>query len=205
MKLYSAKVDDIAKPVDEEVVKEKKPRTEKQIAALEKAKEARKRKREEIQAKKEEIKEKEKEIDEAVEHAVAKKSSKQEATPSVTSEEDAPVKKSRKQSNPKKVPQKPEVDVVATAPGSAVERSERSNVTEDVHEPPAWFKTFIANTKAEEAKLSKPKKPRKQVRKEAEEMAQHQWQDSHTRDRVQTQADNHMRQMHQLYGQIFRR
>ena len=205
MKLYSAKVDDIAKPVDEEVVKEKKPRTEKQIAALEKAKEARKRKREEIQAKKEEIKEKEKEIDEAVEQAVAKKSSKQEATPSVTSEEDAPVKKSRKQSNPKKVPQKPEVDVVATAPGSAVGRSEKSNVNEDVHEPPAWFKTFIANTKVEEAKLSKPKKPRKQVRKEAEEMAQHQWQDSYTRDRVQTQADNHMRQMHQLYGQIFRR
>lgn len=205
MKLYSAKIDDIAKPVAEEPVKEvkeKKPRTEKQIAALEKAKEARKRKREEIDAKKEEIKEKEKEIDEAVEQAVAKKIGKQEATPSVTSEEEAPVKKSRKQSNPKKVPQKPEVDAVATAPGSAVERS---NVNEDVHEPPAWFKTFIANTRAEEAKLSKPKKPRKQVRKEAEEMAQHKWQDSHTRDRVQTQADNHMRQMHQLYGQIFRR
>lgn len=58
MKLYSAKIDDIAKPVAEEPVKEvkeKKPRTEKQIAALEKAKEARKRKREEIDAKKEEI------------------------------------------------------------------------------------------------------------------------------------------------------
>ena len=146
MKLYSAKIDDIAKPVAEEPVKEvkeKKPRTEKQIAALEKAKEARKRKREEIDAKKEEIKEKEKEIDEAVEQAVSKKKSKkfptegrtgippfQEATPSVTSEEDAPVKKSRKQSNPKKVPQKPEVDVVATAPGSAVGRSEKSNVNE---------------------------------------------------------------------------
>lgn len=185
MKLYSAKIDDIAKPVAEEPVKEvkeKKPRTEKQIAALEKAKEARKRKREEIIAKKEEIKEKEKEIDEAVEQAVAKKADKvQEVTPPVESPEPEEVvveKKSRKQVNPKRL---------------------------DEHEPPAWFKTFIANTKAEEAKLSKLKKPRKQVRQEAEEMAQHQWQDSHTRDRVNTQAENHMRQMHQLYGQIFRR
>jgi hypothetical protein len=206
MKLYSAKIDDIAKPVDEEVVKEKKPRTEKQIAALEKAKEARKRKREEIESKKEEIKQKEKEIDEAIEEAVAKKikpKAVQESTPSITSEEEAPVKKSRKQAKPKQVPQKSEVDVVEAAPGSPVERQKKP--AEDVHEPPAWFKTFIANTKAEEAKLSKPKKPRKQVRQEAEAMAQHKWQDSHTRDRVNTQADNHMRQMHQLYGQIFRR
>jgi hypothetical protein len=214
MKLYSAKIDDIAKPVVDETeqvkqVKEKKPRSEKQIAALEKAKEARKRKREEIESKKEEIKQKEKEIEEAVDEAVAKKIKKvekvQESTPSITSEEEAPVKKSRKQAKPKQVPQKSEVDIVASAPGSPVERSKRPAVAEDVHEPPAWFKTFIANTKAEEAKLSKPKKPRKQVRQEAEAMAQHKWQDSHTRDRVNTQADNHMRQMHQLYGQIFRR
>lgn len=198
MKLYSAKIDDIAKPVTEEV---KKPRSEKQIAALERAKEARKRKREEIDSKKEEIKQKENEIVEAV----SKKNSKQEETPSVSSEEEVPVKKSRKQAKPKQVEQVAPVEVVADPIVEQKPRKQREPKKVDEHEPPAWFKTFVANTRSEEAKLSKPKKPRQQVRQEAEEMAQNQWQDPHTRDRVNTQADNHMRKMHQLYGQIFRR
>jgi hypothetical protein len=84
---------------------------------------------------------------------------------------------------------------------------ENSKSQEEV--PPEWFKKFIETTKQEEAivsaKTKKERKPRKQIRREASDFANQQWQDPHVRDRVNAQAEQHMRKMHHLYSQMFYR
>lgn len=75
-------------------------------------------------------------------------------------------------------------------------------------EPPKWFKTFIANTRMNEQKTTKPKvekKPKKEIKKEAVEYARDQWQDRFVRDRFTNQGEKHLDQLNHLYGQIFKR
>lgn len=68
--------------------------------------------------------------------------------------------------------------------------------------PPIWFERFVESAKMEESKIAADKKPSKQVKEEAKAVAQAQWSDGYTRDRVNQQVDNHMSK---LYGMIFAR
>lgn len=68
--------------------------------------------------------------------------------------------------------------------------------------PPVWFEKFVESAKMEESKIAADKKPAKVVKEEAKAVAQAQWSDGYTRDRVNQQVDNHMSK---LYGMIFAR
>jgi hypothetical protein len=64
--------------------------------------------------------------------------------------------------------------------------------------PPAWFKQYVAGVKKEESKVSNDKKPQRQIQLEANEVAENQWKDGFTRDRVRNEVDNHMSRMYQM-------
>ena len=66
------------------------------------------------------------------------------------------------------------------------------------NEPPIWFKQYVAGVKKEEAKISREKKPKKQIQQEAREVAQTSWADGFTRDRVRNEVDGHMSRMYQM-------
>lgn len=199
MTLYSADVLDIAKPVPKkgkgkknvektvepvnepvpepevvEVAPTKKQPTEKQLAALAKAQESRKRKREEAEKVKQELfdaeKQKEEKKQEVKEKRKAKKIQKL-ATPPPSLDE--------------------EID-------RAVEELTVKPSSRDNGEPPLWFKQYVSGVKKEEAKISREKKPKKQIQQEAVEVAQKNWNDSFTRDRVRNEVDGHMSRMYQM-------
>lgn len=200
MTLYSADVLDIAKPVpkkgkgkknvekekpvevqeDEpevvEVAPTKKQPTEKQLAALAKAQESRKRKREESEKIKQELLDAEKQ----------KEEKKQE------------VKEKRKAKK---------IQKLATPPPSLDEEIDRAveelhvkptSSKRDDNDPPSWFKQYVSGVKKEEAKISREKKPKKQIQQEAVEVAHKNWNDSFTRDRVRNEVDGHMSRMYQM-------
>ncbi len=180
--LYSADVDSVAKPVKE--IKEKVSKKQKEPKEKGPAKK-RKTLDEQMVEKQLEIQEKEKELEEAL------KPVKLEAglvTPPPSIAEPEMVE-------PEKVTEK-------VAP---VEKIKVVKEGKDENEPPAWFKTFIGNAKQQESRIKEPKKPRKQVKVEAEKIAQAQWNDEYTRNRYNQQADQHLRKMHQLYNQMFYR
>lgn len=201
MTLYSADVLDIAKPVpkkgkgkknveklevepiavvEPEVVETAPPKkqpTEKQLAALAKAQESRKRKREEAEKAKQDLidaeKLKEEKKTEVKEKRKAKKIQKLiTPPPSLDEEIDRAVE---------------ELTVKPPRP------SQR-----DDNEPPSWFKQYVSGVKKEEAKISREKKPKKQIQQEAVEVAQKNWSDSFTRDRVRNEVDGHMSRMYQM-------
>jgi hypothetical protein len=201
MTLYSADVLDIAKPVPKkgkgkknvektvepvkeivpepevvEVAPPKKQPTEKQLAALAKAQESRKRKREEAEKAKQELldveKQKEEKKKEASEKRKAKKMQKL-ATPPPSLDE--------------------EID------RAVEELNVKPTITKrDDNEPPLWFKQYVSGVKKEEAKISREKKPKKQIQQEAVEVAQKNWNDAFTRDRVRNEVDSHMSRMYQM-------
>ena len=196
MTLYSADVLDIAKPVPKkgkgkknvektveiqeepevvEVVPTKKQPTEKQLAALTKAQESRKRKREEAEKVKLDLI-----------HAENQKQVKKEEA-----------KQKRKINKIQKLATPPpsldeEIDAVVE------ELSVRPSISKDDLEPPSWFKQYVSGVKKEEAKISREKKPKKQIQQEAVEVAQKNWSDSFTRDRVRNEVDGHMSRMYQM-------
>lgn len=200
MTLYSADVLDIAKPVpkkgkgkkniektvepvpepvpEAEVIEVKPPKkapTEKQLAALAKAQESRKRKREETEKAKQALIDAEKQKE----------------------EKKAEIKEKRKTKK---------IQKVITPPPSLDEEIDRAveEFTEkpvkknDDNEPPSWFKQYVSGVKREEAKISREKKPKKQIQQEAVEVAQKNWSDSFTRDRVRNEVDGHMSRMYQM-------
>lgn len=224
MTLYSADVLDVAKPiasvkkgkkaaketaapvapVEEPPVavkeeKEEKPKrvaSEKQLAALAKAQETRKRKREEAEAAaaeqirlEQEQADKEKEREEA---ALAKK-------------EAAKMKRKAARDAKKQLSTPPATE---SSVGSVAEEIEagirepvekKHKVSESSNDdPPPWFKQYVAGVKREEAKVSKEKKPQRQIKQEANDVAEHQWNDGFTRDRVRNEVDNHMSRMYQM-------
>jgi hypothetical protein len=175
--LYSADVDSVAKPVSVSAkVAKKAPRKKRKTLD------------QQMVEKQLEIKEKEKELEEALKKPEPCEPTKLSITPppSVSEVEvEKPIEKPI---------EKPEEKLV-----------EKIKVSKDDNDPPAWFKTFISNAKQQESRIKEPKKPRKQVKVEAEKIAQQQWNDEYTRNRYNQQADQHMRKMHQLYNQMFYR
>jgi hypothetical protein len=212
MTLYSADVFDLAKPVPkkgkgkktelaqptpapeqvsetavavlEKPVKEKKPPTEKQLAALAKAQESRKRKREEAEQLKLAAEESKKAAIEAEEEkkriADLKKAAARE-------------KRLAKKQTP--TPAESMDDEIDVAVKDLIPTVKKQKITDDT-EPPAWFKQYVAGVKKEEDKISTEKKPKKQIQKEAVEVAQKNWNDEFTRHRVRNEVDGHMSRMY---------
>ena len=208
MTLYSADVLDLAKPVPkkgkgkkeesvpdiqpEPVKKEKKPASEKQLAALAKAQETRKRKREEAEeAKNAAAKLEQERIEKEKQEQLAKEEKKL-----------AQKEKRRLKKLEKSAPTPP--PTVASSTSSHNELTLDQAIDHEVkkiksdNEPPAWFKQYVAGVKKEEAKISREKKPKKQIQKEAQEVAETQWADGFTRDRVRNEVDGHMSRMYQM-------
>jgi len=226
MTLYSADVLDIAKPVatkgkgkkaaaalapieevkeEVEVKKEedvpgkmKKAPTEKQLAALKRAQEMRQRKREEAAAAAAEKERLEQE-------RLDQERQKEEAA---TAKKEA-AKLKRKLAREEKKGQLQQLATPATTEsiGSVEEEIEagirapvakKVRIDPHVDGPPSWFTQYVAGVKKEEAKLSKEKKPQRQIKQEAMDVAEHQWNDGFTRDRVRNEVDNHMSRMYQM-------
>lgn len=204
MTLYSADVLDIAKPVpkkgkgkknvekaveqvpeptapEAEVVEVKPPKkapTEKQLAALAKAQESRKRKREEAEKAKQDL------ID----------AEKQKEEKKTVMKEKRKAKKIQKLATPP-----PSLDEEIDRAVEELTEKEKPVVKKnDDNEPPSWFKQYVSGVKREEAKISREKKPKKQIQQEAVEVAQKNWADSFTRDRVRNEVDGHMSRMYQM-------
>lgn len=217
MTLYAANVLDMAKPVEtkkskkkqaqtpapsvadesEPSVAEKKPVSEKRLAALEKAKEARKRKREEAAAAKEAeqkaIEEKQAQIKAKEEEIAAKKEAlkeKRRLAREAKRQEVSPPPTEESASSSSVLPDIP----------IAKEKKRRVVKEKDPSQPPEWFKKYVEGVKKEEAKVAAEKRPAKMVQEEARQVAASQWNDGLTRDRVQNEVDSHMSRM---YGMIF--
>jgi len=65
-------------------------------------------------------------------------------------------------------------------------------------EPPAWFRKYVAGVKNEERMHQEPKKPKKEVAREANQVAEQQWGNGLVRDRVRNEVDKHMSRMYQM-------
>jgi hypothetical protein len=175
----------------------KKPKTEKQLAALERARENRQKKKEEALLQKE-----------AEEKAV-------EDAKKAVQEKEAEIEKKKLERKQKRAAKKAgnskEGSVTSTELDKVieevtkVEKVDKPKVAKvkkvkDDSEPPSWFKKYIEGQHIEKNELSKEKKPAAIVKKESKEVAQNAWKDDFTRDRVNQERDNHMARM---YSSIF--
>lgn len=212
MTLYSADVLDLAKPVSkkgkgkeiepkepempiEKEKKQKKAPTEKQLAALAKAQETRKRKREEAESATAEAQKLEQERIEKENEIKQKKEQKKQEQ-----------KEKRLLKKMEKAPATPPPTETSSSNGSvdlsleqAIDHEvKKMKTSSNSSDPPAWFKQYVAGVKKEEAKISREKKPKKQIQQEAREVAQTSWADGFTRDRVRNEVDGHMSRMYQM-------
>jgi hypothetical protein len=107
-------------------------------------------------------------------------------------EEEKPMKKTRKRKQPT-LDQQVDDAIAAVSTANAVAPTP---VVEE--EPPAWFRKYVTGVKNEESQLRSPKKPKRQVAKEANQMANEQWGKGLVRDRVRNEVDQHMSRMYQM-------
>jgi hypothetical protein len=195
--LYAAKV----VPTPE---KPKKPRTEKQIAAFEKAKETRARKQEEkrkqeeqdLLAKQNELEEANRKLEELEEKkriANEKRKASREAKRKQQEEEPPSVPNS-----PKPVKKKQKKEEEAKSETTLVETEEVKKVDETV--PPVWFKKYIEGMAQTQNQLEGTKKAQKVIREEAKTVADEKWAQPSVRQQVTKTVDSHMDKM---YAQIF--
>jgi len=180
--------------LEEPAGKMKKEPTEKQLVALKRAQEARQRKKEEAAAaaaEKERLEQERLDQERQKEAAAAAK------------KEAAKLKRKLARESKKEV-QQLTTPATTESIGSVEEEIEagiRAPVAKKARvesNPPTWFTQYVAGVKKEEAKLSKEKKPQRQIKKEAIDAAEHQWNDGFTRDRVRNEVDNHMSRMYQM-------
>jgi hypothetical protein len=155
----------------------KKQKTEKQLAALERAREKRRMAKEE----KERV---EKEVVEQEAAAAAIQLAKKEA-----------LKEKRRLAREQKLAEiEPEekAKVIASRRSRPVYREE--------NDPPVWFKKYIETVKTEQSKLGAEKKASKTIKEEAQHEANEFWKDEPSRSRVTHEVDKHMDRM---YSMIF--
>jgi hypothetical protein len=190
--LYAAKLEGKpVKEVNEEpvVVLEKKPRTEKQIAATLKAAETRKRKREE----KEETARLEME---SKQQAVAKEEQLQKAEKKAQQAEKRRLAKQAKLTAESISTEASEVKV-ETMVEEPVHKAVQTS-----HDPPSWFLKYVEGVKQTENQVSQKKKPRKVIKQESHVEAGKSWSQPIVRDKIRNETDQHMSRM---YKQIFGR
>ena len=173
----------------------KKPKTEKQLAALERARENRKRKRED--AEKAEL--------EAVE--VAKKAVLEKEAELLQKKLEQKEKRRLKKEAKQEAPTPSSVDEISEVVDGVVEKEVKVRkpkkakvVNPSIEEPPVWFKKYIEGHEIEKNTLSKDKKSVTDIKKESKQVASQAWANDMTRDRVNQERDNHMSRM---YSSIF--
>lgn len=213
MVLYAAKLKGNAKPVSKKTDLPAQESSE-PIPIMDPKEAAKLRRKEKAAAKKEELAREESEAKAALE---AKEQELKRAEEALLAKKEAQKEKRRLAREAKKqVPTPPEsvaVESVATevsAPKPTKKRKRKEmtmdeqvdqavNSLASVDEPPAWFKKYVAGVKNEERALAEaPKKPKKEVAKEADEMARQQWGNGLVRDRVNNEVDKHMNRMYQM-------
>jgi hypothetical protein len=203
--LYAVKVADIGKKPPAE----KKPRSEKQIAAFAKAQETRKRKREEQQQAAElEVEEKQKEVDEAenlLAAAQAKKSAANEKRRLArAAKKTVPTTPATEATDEEYVEEIIEEVLSPLPPPPPPPPSEEEvlipKVDPESDEPPKWFCKYIENMKKDENKLGGAKKAHKVIKQEAKDIAEEKWAQPKVRQQVNKSIGSHM---DRLYGQIF--
>ena len=213
-KLYTADVLSNAKPVKstepvqspaDSTPKVKKPATEKQLAALAKAKEARRLKKEAAEAAKLQA------------ETEATNAAKQEAAKAAAHEEKLKARReaakerrkqkkleklqqeSEEQPEPAQKPIKAPEHVITPEPSLTEEpKKKKPRIKRDPNDPPQWFTKFVETGKQELNLQAAEKKPKKIVREEAQVDAKQQWQDGFTRDRVTNEINNHVQRMYSM-------
>ena len=70
---------------------------------------------------------------------------------------------------------------------------------------PAWFKTYVTETKIKEARINEPEVSERTIKKRAAADAQEKWQDEGVRQKVQKVQDTQYNAYDRLYNQMFRR
>lgn len=204
MVLYSADIMDVAQKVKS--VKEKKPLSTKQLAAIEKkAKDVPK-----VEEKEEPKKVVKKRVKKEKPLSVEEPKSLEEAL-----EEALEEPKKRKRAPKKKVevvedlrvpvveekPVEPVVEEKKPKRKRAKKISETVKTIHDIEkesEPPVWFKKYIEGVQREKKLQAGEKVAKKQLKEEAQGLAQKSWEDGLTRDRVHDELDNHMSRMHKV-------
>jgi len=197
-KIYASKVEDVGKPISS--TGEKKPRTEKQLAATEKARLARLAKTAEKKVA-EQVPETPKETVEPpapVDEKIKKPRKRTKKAMEAPSEESAPSETlttliDEALSEKEKPAKKQKVKKQEMSPPPSVEMKDES-------EPPKWFKSFIMGIKEEQARCTEKKVSKKQVKFEADTEASEKWREPVMRDRVNKSVDSHMASM---YSTIF--
>ena len=213
MVLYAAKLKGNAKPVSKKADLSTQESSE-PIPIMDPKEAAKLRRREKAAAKKEDLARQESEAKAALE---AKEKELKNAEEALAAKKEAQKEKRRLAREAKKqTPTPPEsvsvesvaTEVVDTKPTKKRKRKEMTmdqQVDEAVaslggsEEPPAWFKKYVAGVKNEERALQEaPKRPKKEIAKEADQMARQQWGNGLVRDRVNNEVDKHMNRMYQM-------
>ncbi len=227
MTLYAADVMDIAKPVEKKQrkkkepltpppsetehptqsapKKEKKPMTEAQKAALEKAKEARlKKKQEKEEAAKVAAAAK------AAEEAIASKQEQEALAKKEAAKEKRRLARQKRKADQmlaneidtavKEVSKRAESTSEVSVPQAPPAKVKKPRKVRNPDEPPTWFSKYIEGVKREQSVGEK--KPVKQIQQEAQEVAKAKWDNGMVRDRLQNEVDSHMNRM---YSMIFGR
>ena len=165
---------EVAVPTEEP---KKKERSEKQLAAFERAKETRRLKKEALDYEKSEKDRLQKEAQDAEEDALKAREEKKLA-----------LKEKRRLLREEKPKVAPAV------------KKQRTVKTQTPDEPPSWFKSYIMGVNTEKSKITEEKKPQRQLRYESNAQAETQWKEPLTRNRVTSEVDSHMNKM---YSMIF--
>lgn len=175
-------------PVEPSKVEEppkKKEKSEKQLAALERAREKRRLQKEEQEREKEE---------------------KLRAELAAQAAKDAKLAAAREKRRLNKEAKLREqgIDPSTLPPqkGQVVKVNRSRPAYENDNEPPAWFKKYVESVKTEQSKLAQEKKAHKVIKEEAQQEAKTHWEDQPTRSRVTHEVDNHMNRMYSMiFGQ----
>jgi multidrug efflux pump subunit AcrA (membrane-fusion protein) len=216
MVLYAAKLKANAKPVSKktdlkkkEVEPEPEPVVDKKALAKQKRQEAARLKKEQADS---ELKRQE---DEAKAALAAKEAELKAAEDALAAKKEAQKEKRRASRQAKKQLETPPESVTTEPPmieKSKPKRKRKSpepTMDEQVdqavaqlevkeEEPPAWFRKYVAGVKNEERMHQEPKKPKKEVAREANQVAEQQWGNGLVRDRVRNEVDKHMGRMYQM-------
>ena len=202
--LYSAAIDDLAKPVtDGETLIDSPP----------------KNKRKTTKPKRVEPKEEMVKVEKGKKRAPKKKvleTIEEESTPEPEEPVEEPVKASPKKRARKPTTKATKVDRIAIgieAPKATEEVPFPICGTEEPllkkaktdEEPPAWFHKYVEGVKKEENTLKVKKSSKKVVKKDAKETASKKWKEPLTRGRVEHEVNNHMSRMYStMFGRQLR-
>lgn len=99
--------------------------------------------------------------------------------------------------------QKLEVEQSVSSIDSQIDEAIKEELPKKIEdsEPPAWFKSIVHNFMREDSKISGDKKPKKQIKEEADEVANIQWNKPDTRKRIGDQLDNvHNKMFKMMFG-----